>query len=62
MLTLCVAKRSDYRNMEKKNKQTYLAPSTLVFEVVQEGVVCQSPGGVEGTRNGYGEAIEDEWA
>ena len=48
--------------MENKNKQTYLAPSTLVFEVVQEGVICQSPGGVGGTRNGYGEAIEDEWA
>ena len=62
MLTLCIANRSDYRNMEKKNKQTYLAPSTLVFEVLQEGVVCQSPGGVGGTRNGYGDAIEDEWA
>ena len=62
MLTLHQANRSDYRNMEKKNKQTYLAPSTRVFEVVQEGVVCQSPGGVGGTRNGYGEAIEDEWA
>lgn len=32
--------------MEKKNKQTYLAPSTLVFEVLQEGVICQSPRGV----------------
>ena len=48
--------------MEKKNKQTYLAPSTRVFEVVQEGVICQSSGGVGGTRNGYGEAIEDKWA
>ena len=38
--------------MEKKNKQTYLAPSTLVFEVMQEGVICQSPGGVGG-RGGY---------
>ena len=47
MLTLCIANRSDYRNMEKKDKQTYLAPSTLVFEVVQEGVICQSPGGVD---------------
>ena len=62
MLTLCIANRSDYRNMEKKNKQTYLAPLTLVLEEVQEDVVCQSPGGVEGTRNGYGEAIEDVWA
>lgn len=33
--------------MEKKNKQTYLAPSTLVFEVLQEGVICQSPRGVD---------------
>ena len=48
--------------MEKKDKRTYLAPSTLVFEVVQKGVICQSPVGVGGTRNGYGEAIEDEWA
>ena len=62
MLTLCIAKRNDYPNMEKKNKETYLAPSTLVFEVVQEGVICQSSGGVGGTRNGYGDAIEDEWA
>ncbi len=51
-----------YLNMETKHKATYIAPSTLVFEVVQEGVVCQSPGGVGGTRNGYGDAIEDEWA
>ena len=57
-----MAKRSDYRNMEKKDKQTYLAPSTLVFEVLQEGVICQSPVGVGVTRNGYGEAIEDVWA
>ena len=48
--------------MRKEIKQTYLAPSTQVFEVAQEGVICQSPGGVGGTRNGYGEAIEDEWA
>ena len=48
--------------MNKERKQTYLAPSTLVFEVMQEGVICQSPVGVGGTRNGYGEAIEDVWA
>lgn len=29
--------------MKTKSKQTYLAPSTLVFEIVQEGVICQSP-------------------
>lgn len=43
--------------MEQEMKQTYLAPSTRVFEVVQEGVICQSV-----KRNGYGEAIEDEWS
>jgi len=48
--------------MEKKDKQAYLAPSALVFDVVQEGVICQSPVGVGGTRNGYGDAIEDAWA
>ena len=47
--------------MNTERKQTYLAPSTLIFEVMQEGVICQSPGGVRGTRNGYGDAIEDEW-
>ncbi len=56
MLTLHQAKRSDYLKIEKNNKQTYLAPSTLVFEVVQDGVIC-----VSGERNGYGQAIEDEW-
>ena len=48
--------------MNTERKQTYIALSTLVFEVLQEGVICQSPVGVGGTRNGYGDAIEDEWA
>ena len=29
--------------MEKKLKELYEAPSTLVFEVAQEGVLCASP-------------------
>ena len=37
--------------MEQEKKQTYLAPSTLVFEVAQECVICQS-GGL-GSRPGY---------
>ena len=28
----------------KKNKELYDAPSMLVFEVKQEGVICASPG------------------
>lgn len=42
-------------------KETYEAPATSIVEVKYEGIICQS-GGVEGTRNGYGEAIEDDWA
>ena len=45
--------------METKNKELYEAPSTLVFEVKVEGVVCTS--GVGANRSGYGDAIEDEW-
>lgn len=61
MLTLCTAKRSDYPFMEKKNKETYLAPSTLVFEVMQEGVICQSPTGTNGTPTYNGFNTEEEW-
>ncbi len=47
--------------MEKKSKQTYLAPSALVFEVMQEGVICQSGTGTNGvpTYNGFNK--EEEW-
>ena len=61
MLTLCIANRSDYRNMEKKNKQTYLAPSTLVFEVLQEGVICHSGTGTNGVPTYNGFNTEEEW-
>ena len=42
--------------MDTKLKQAYLAPSTRVLEVAQEGVIC-----VSGERKAYGQAIEDEW-
>lgn len=42
--------------MEKKEKCLYETPVLTVLEVKQEGVLC-----VSGTRNGYGESIEDEW-
>ena len=32
--------------MNSERKQTYLAPSALDFEVMQKGVICQSPDGV----------------
>ena len=38
----------------------YVAPTVTVVEVRSEGIICQSPG-VGGTRNGYGNAIEDLW-
>lgn len=47
--------------MEKKNKQTYLAPSTLVFEVMQEGVICLSGTGTNGVPTYNGFNTEEEW-
>lgn len=61
MLNLYPEKRSDYQNMEEKNKQTYLAPLTLVFEVMREGVICQSPTGTNGTPTYNGFNTEEEW-
>ena len=45
--------------MEAMDK-AYIAPTATVVEVRSEGIICQSPG-VGGTRNGYGNAIEDLW-
>lgn len=46
--------------MEIKNDKTlYEAPSTMVFEVKTEGVICQS--GVNANRNSYGAANELTW-
>lgn len=42
--------------MESKEKEFYLEPSTTVIDVEIGGMVCTS-----GTRNNYGNAIEDEW-
>lgn len=42
--------------METKETIIYEAPVVTVLTVRQEGVICTS-----GTRDGYGEAIEDEW-
>lgn len=39
--------------MEKLNKENYVAPTILVFEVKSEGVICLST-------NGYGWNDEDE--
>ena len=46
--------------MESIRKESYEAPTTNVVVVKQEGIICQS--GVKGTRNGYGDAIEDDWS
>lgn len=47
--------------MGSVSQETYEAPATTIVDVKYEGIICQS-GGVEGTRYGYGEAIEDDWA
>lgn len=38
----------------------YVAPTATVVEVRSEGIICESLG-VGGTRNGYGNALEDLW-
>jgi hypothetical protein len=48
--------------MDQDMKQDYLAPTTLVFEVVQEGVICQSGGvGTNGSPTFNGFNSEEEW-
>lgn len=47
--------------MNTERKQTYLAPSTLVFEVMQEGVICQSGTGTNGVPKYNGFNTEEEW-
>ena len=58
-ITLRSKKHLKMKSMEKTDKQVYEAPSTTVFEVKIEGVICES--GVNGSRNGYGTANEDSW-
>ena len=40
---LRVCKQVNDISMEAKQKELYEAPSTMVFEVKQEGVICASP-------------------
>ncbi len=47
--------------MKEEGKSYYEPPATTVVEVKIEGVVCQSPDGIESTREGYGTALEDTW-
>lgn len=47
--------------MEAKHKEIYLAPTTLVFEVLQEGVVCQSTTETNGAPTYNGFNTEEEW-
>ena len=43
----------------KKNKELYDAPSTIVFEMKTEGVICASDGNV-GTQNYYWNTPDEE--
>ncbi len=46
--------------METQSKKPYENPKTVVYAVKPEGIICQSPG-IQSTRSGYGDALEDEW-
>lgn len=43
--------------MEKNGKCIYKAPDAVALEGWQESAICDS-----GTRTGYGNEIEDDWA
>ena len=47
--------------METIHKEHYDAPSTMVFEVRQEGVICQSETGTEGNPTYNGFDTEETW-
>jgi|GEM_PF-4952336 len=49
--------------MKNSHKESYDSPSCEVLEVKTGGVICGSPEpvGVNSTRSGYGEVIEDSW-
>ena len=47
--------------MNSERKLTYLAPSTLDFEVMQKGVICQSGTGTNGVPTYNGFNTEEEW-
>ena len=46
--------------METKSKKPYESPTTGVYSVEPEGIICQSRG-IQSMRSGYGDALEDEW-
>lgn len=46
--------------METKSKKPYESPTTEVYAVKPEGIICQSRG-IQSMRSGYGDALEDEW-
>jgi hypothetical protein len=46
--------------METNNKEQYEAPSATIVEVKSEGHVCLSDG-VRAARDGYGDAVEEDW-
>ena len=46
----------------KAQKQQYEAPSTEVFLMVQEGVICNSPNGTNGSLGGYKSMGVDPWS
>ena len=46
--------------METKSKKPYESPTTEVYSVEPEGIICQSRG-IQSMRSSYGEAQEDEW-
>jgi hypothetical protein len=50
-----------YNDQSIFHKELYEAPSTCVVDVRFEGIICLSPGGLDGTRNGYGDAIEGDF-
>ena len=52
---LCIKHKNDIQ-METKEKCIYESPVVSVLDVQPEGLTC-----ISGTREGYGEAIEDEW-
>ena len=54
--------QTNHKLMELNEKEMYCCPEARVFEVKTEGVICLSPGnGIASTREGYGEAIEENW-
>ena len=42
-------------------KDVYMAPEALPVLFSSEVIVCTSPTGIDGERQGYGDAIEDIW-